>query len=76
MAMTVKARPPALESALAAAEKRIGARIPDGYRNFLLAADGGRPVEDVFPGDRDAGIDWFMGVDEIVETVSALDLTS
>ncbi len=72
MAVTVKAKPPARESTLVAAEKRIGSPIPDGYRNFLRAMYGGRPVEDSFPVDRDAGVDWFMGADEIVEAVGIL----
>lgn len=68
MSITVKSNPPASESRLLATEDRIGARIPDGYRNFLMATDGGKPVENAFPADPDVGVDWFMGAVEIVET--------
>jgi hypothetical protein len=40
--------PPALPGAFAAAEHRLGARLPDDYRDFLSICDG-LPPDEIFP---------------------------
>ena len=65
MPITVKSTRPVSESELARVETSLGVSIPDGYRTFLQATDGGRPVEDTFSPK--IGVTNFLGARGIVK---------
>lgn len=65
MAMTVRITRPLNESELSRAEASLGVSIPEGYRSFLEATDGGRPVE--YMVTPKLGVTKFLGAREIVE---------
>ena len=64
MAITVSQVPPAGETELRRAEADLGSPIPGGYRVFLQASDGGRPVEGFFSPR--IGVTDFLGVKGMV----------
>ena len=66
MSITVKAISPLSESELLRVEADMQLSIPEGYRAFLLATDGGRPVERMF-SDR-VGVNDFLGARDIADT--------
>ena len=70
MAITVRTMPPAGESELLRAEAALGVSIPEGYRAFLQATDGGRPNEGTFSPN--VGVTEFLGAREIVSVRSRL----
>ena len=63
--MTVRSMRPVSESELTRVEHSLGVSIPNGYRTFLQATDGGRPVEDTFSPK--IGVTNFLGAREIVK---------
>jgi len=63
--MTVRSMRPVSESELTRVEHSLGVSIPNGYRAFLQATDGGRPVEDTFSPK--IGVTNFLGAREIVK---------
>ncbi len=56
--------PPVTDQELSDLEERLGVRLPDAYRDFLLAHNGGRPKPNVFQTQDNTGssIDWFLAV--------------
>jgi len=70
MSITIKAKRPLSEAELLSVEAAMRVSIPEGYRAFLLATDGGRPVEDMFL-DR-VGVRDFLGASDMAETRSRL----
>jgi hypothetical protein len=62
------------EAEIAALELRVGCRLPESYRNFLLKFNGGRPapymqvvdIENLPGGDTDVMM--FFGIDRSVES--------
>jgi len=62
--ITVRSTRPVSETELARVETSLGVSIPDGYRTFLQATDGGRPVEDTFSPK--IGVTNFLGARGIV----------
>jgi hypothetical protein len=66
MAMTVSSKAPLSERELSNVESSLGVSIPVGYRKFLLATDGGRPV-DYMVLKHKLGVTRFLGAREIVE---------
>jgi cell wall assembly regulator SMI1 len=65
MAITLRSNAPLDESELKRAEAALGSSIPEGYRTFLRATDGGSPVEDMYTPR--VGVDEFLGAWEIVD---------
>jgi hypothetical protein len=63
--ITVRSTRPVSESELARVEASLGVSIPDGYRTFLQATDGGRPVEDTFSPK--VGVTNFLGARGILK---------
>lgn len=61
-------RPGAAEAAIAAAEERLGRRLPPSYRGFLAVSDG-------WHVDQTAGIYWLGGVAEIGWFGDPFDMT-
>ena len=70
MAITVKATKPVGEAELLRAEASLAVSIPEGYRAFLEATDGGRPNEGTFSPN--IGVTEFLGAWEIVSVRSRL----
>jgi hypothetical protein len=56
--------PPTNEFAVAAFEKQLGVRLPEDYRHFLLACNGGDPVDGEFavPGWGSTIVHFFYGL--------------
>lgn len=65
MAMTVRRINPLGESELSRVEASLGVSIPEGYRNFLLATDGGKPVD--YMVTPKLGVTKFLGARQIAE---------
>lgn len=61
------------EDDVVALEQRIGCRLPESYRRFLLENNGGRPTPDMDTIDIEnlpespTGVDVFFGIDDAVE---------
>lgn len=55
---------PLTSGQLVAVEQRLGIHLPEAYRDFLLAHNGGRPKPNVFQTQDGTGssIDWFLGI--------------
>jgi cell wall assembly regulator SMI1 len=66
MAITVTWRAPVGERMLERVEASLGVSIPEDYRKFLEATDGGRPVEDTFSPM--VGVNRFLGASEMIES--------
>ena len=64
MQVTEPHEPPLTEDRLRSAERQLGLELPDSYRRFLLAANGGRPKPSRFalPDGRRDSVDWFLGI--------------
>ena len=57
-------REPATEDAIAAAEQRLGVRLPPSYRSFLLVSNGGENLDG--PDDDSSPLFSLLPVEEIV----------
>jgi len=70
MPITLKGTKPLPESELWQVEASLGVSIPQGYRAFLYATDGGRPDEAWFSPM--VGVTDFLGAQDILATHSRL----
>jgi len=70
MPITLKGTKPLPESELWQVEASLGVSIPQGYRTFLCATDGGRPDEAWFSPM--VGVTDFLGAQDILATRSRL----
>lgn len=63
-----KSAPNLKEEDILTLEQQLGIRLPDGYREFLLEHNGGRPEPNVFPiqdgKGGDSVLDWFLRIQE------------
>ena len=61
--------PPTHELAVAAFEKKLGVRLPEDYRRFLLACNGGEPLDGEFAveGWGSTVIHYFFGLNTGIE---------
>jgi cell wall assembly regulator SMI1 len=61
-------QPPAEEGRVSVLEAKLGRRLPDEYREFLLLYNGGRPVPSAFQfaankgSDTDSLVNWFLSL--------------
>lgn len=67
--------PPLDEKKIAAAEKKMGIKLPEDYRQFLLKNNGGRPDPANFPirgleNNPFGGIHFFGGIGDNIESVN------
>jgi cell wall assembly regulator SMI1 len=74
---TTEAGPALTEGRLAEVEGRLGVRLPDSYREFLLAYNGGRPAPSHFLAYENNKPGWmrvhfFFGIDDPVRSCDIL----
>jgi len=61
-------KPPLSEARLVQVEEKIGIRLPEQYRRFLLKYNGGQPIPASFHYKTEAGpysgsmVDWFLAI--------------
>lgn len=70
MPLIVRFKKPLSKPELTRVEATLGVSIPEGYRNFLLATDGGKPVD--YMVTRELGLTRFLGAREIAKARTRL----